>query len=87
MKNGKIEISAKQDVVVSATNVSVNAGSVSLGAGAALSAVLAEKLVAAFNMHLHPTPTGPSGPPVMPLLANGTPAPNDIASGSVKLKA
>ena len=87
MKDGKIEISAKQDVVVSATNVSVNAGSVSLGAGAALSAVLAEKLVAAFNMHLHPTPTGPSGPPVMPLLASGTPAPNDIASGSVKLKA
>lgn len=87
MKDNKIEISAKQDVVVSATNVSVNSGSVSLGAGAALSAVLAEKLVAAFNMHLHPTPTGPSGPPVMPLIASGTPAPNDIASGSVKLKA
>lgn len=87
MKDSKIEISAKQDVVVSATNVSVNSGSVSLGAGAALSAVLAEKLIAAFNMHLHPTPTGPSGPPVVPLIASGTPAPNDIASGSVKLKA
>lgn len=87
MKDNKIEISAKQDVVVSATNVSINSGSVSLGAGAALSAVLAEKLIAAFNMHLHPTPTGPSGPPVMPLIASGTPAPNDIASGSVKLKA
>lgn len=87
MKDSKIEISAKQDVVVSATNVSVNSGSVSLGAGAALSAVVAEKLIAAFNTHLHPTPTGPSGPPVLPLIASGTPAPNDIASGSVKLKA
>jgi len=86
MKGGKIEISAKQDVVLSATNVSINAGSISLGAGASFSSTIAEKMMMAFNQHIHPTPTGPSGPPLVPLIANGTPAPNDIASSSLKLK-
>jgi phage baseplate assembly protein V len=48
-------------------NVTVNSSMVTLGPGAIDSFVLVSKLIAAFNTHIHPSGSGPTGPPTVPL--------------------
>lgn len=80
LKKGAIEINADKSVTVSATNVTINGGAVSLGAGAAMSVPLWEPLMAWLNTHSHSSALGPVSPPIIP----ATPA---LASASVKVKA
>ncbi len=57
------------DAKVSATNVELEAKKIMLGGTDALAIVIAQKLVALFNAHTHPTtsPGAPSGPPMVPM--------------------
>jgi uncharacterized protein involved in type VI secretion and phage assembly len=66
--DGKVKISGTDAVQIVAQELSLAAGSVSLGASAQDPAVLGNGLMAMFNAHTHPTALGPSGPPVPPLL-------------------
>jgi hypothetical protein len=50
-----------------AQELSLAAGSVSLGGSAQDPAVLGNGLMALFNAHTHATAVGPSGPPIPPL--------------------
>jgi uncharacterized protein involved in type VI secretion and phage assembly len=79
--DGSVTVQASDSVTVKANTVSVQAGSVNLGVGASLSAVLGEALLTVFNAHIHslalPVPI-PTTPPVTP----ATPA---ILSRVVKL--
>ncbi|PPK67149.1 phage baseplate assembly protein V [Actinokineospora auranticolor] len=63
---GQVTINDDGSITLKATKVTVDAGTVEL-AGSAQKAVLGDLLKTAFDTHTHPTPTGPSGPPVIPL--------------------
>lgn len=77
-----VKVKTKAKVVVEgATEFSVEASSIKLGASSAsFSAVLGEKLAAWLKSHTHPTGVGPSGTPVPPLIDA------DILSQNVKVK-
>lgn len=79
IKDGVVEINSSAAVSVSATNVTINAGAISLGAGAVLSSVLGEPLLLWLNTHTHLSAVGVVSPPVIP-------APPTLLSQSVKLK-
>jgi hypothetical protein len=77
---GEAVLSLSKTVHIVAPTVNLKGGSVFLGDGASISAVLGEQLLAWLAAHTHPTGAGPSGPPV-PI-----PTPS-LLSKSVKLKA
>ncbi|HEY1403488.1 MAG TPA: phage baseplate assembly protein V [Pyrinomonadaceae bacterium] len=56
-------------IKLTATNITLSGTKISLGEGAAMSLILGETLLAAFNSHTHncTAPGTPSGPPVPPL--------------------
>ena len=82
-----IEHSGKSNsvVTVKAPTVNINAGTVNLGEGASVHAVIYEALQSWADAHIHPTPVGPSGPPVITFstLESG---PASIKANNIKLK-
>lgn len=85
VKDGAVEITAADQVTLSAPNVSVNAGNVALGNQALMSAVCGENLQAWLDAHTHVAPGGPTSPPVMPT-ATLKAGPMDILSTAVKIR-
>jgi uncharacterized protein involved in type VI secretion and phage assembly len=64
----QIDIMAGGDTVISSGGkVTINAGSVDIGAQAVESVIKGNTFQALFNAHTHVTPVGPSGPPLPPL--------------------
>lgn len=61
-----IEITASEDVILTAKNVNVNAGTVTLGKGADDHAAIYEKVADIFDNHVHLTVMGPSDKPFIP---------------------
>jgi len=55
-------------VTISATTVTLDASTISLGSTASHPIVLGDMFVTMFNTHVHPTAVGPSGPPTPPLV-------------------
>src|SRR6266540_1651762 len=79
--DGKVKITGTTSVQIVAKELSLAAGSISLGGSAAMSAILGEAFMTAFATHVHPTALGPSGPPTPPIpdLALPTlPSPPDL---------
>lgn len=64
--SGTLQVTAGSTVLVNAPSVQVDAGSVTLGRNASMSAVIGEKLADLFDKHTHGTGTGPSTPPLPP---------------------
>jgi uncharacterized protein YxjI len=86
VSDANIEINASAEVVLSCKAVSLNSGSVALGAQATMSSVVGENLIQWLSTHSHPTAVGVSGPPLLlPSLFTGTPL--DILSKYVKIRA
>lgn len=79
LRDGNAEVSSSGNVTVSGQNVTLNSGAISLGAAAAISAVMGEPLIAWLNTHVHGTAVGPSSPPIVP-------APPALLSTSVKVQ-
>lgn len=79
LRDGNAEVSSSGNVTVSGQNVTLNSGAISLGAAAAISAVMGEPLLAWLNTHVHGTAVGPSSPPIVP-------APPALLSTSVKVQ-
>ena len=73
VKDGVVQILASKTVTLSAQDIVLKSGSVSLGEGASQPAVLGNDLMQIFLAHTHATALGPSGPPipVPPLFAPG----------------
>lgn len=73
VKDGVVQILASKTVTLSAQDIVLKSGSVSLGEGASQPAVLGTDLMNIFLAHTHATALGPSGPPipVPPLFAPG----------------
>jgi uncharacterized protein involved in type VI secretion and phage assembly len=55
-------------VTITATTVTLDASTISLGSAAAHPVLLGDMFVTMFNTHVHPTAVGPSGPPTPPLV-------------------
>jgi uncharacterized protein involved in type VI secretion and phage assembly len=55
-------------VTISATSVTLDASTISLGSTASHAVLLGDLFVTMFNTHVHPTAVGPSGPPTPPLV-------------------
>jgi hypothetical protein len=90
-KDGKVTITTKKDVSVTAENVTVTskkadikADEITLGKESSFAAVLGENLCEWLDKHIHPTGTGPSGPPAVLTSATKGSA-KDIVSAKVKL--
>lgn len=70
MDGTSININSAKDVTLSATTVSVNAGSIFLGKNATFSSVIGELLLTYLSTHVHsittPAPGSPTTPPVIP---------------------
>lgn len=62
-QGNRIELGA-QGIVLKATQLLIDAPSLLLGGQGGEPALKGQSLVSAFLAHIHPTPTGPSGPPV-----------------------
>ena len=69
LKEGNISIQSTATVKLQAASVHIDAGKVSVGQGATLHPVVAEKLATFFNTHTHGTAMGPSTPPTVPMVA------------------
>lgn len=82
-----IEHSGKSSsaVTVTAPVVNINAGTVNLGEGASVHAVIYEALKSWADAHIHPTPVGPSGPPVI-TFATLESGPSSIKANNILLK-
>ncbi len=78
--DGKVKITGTTSVQIVAKELSLAAGSISLGGSAAMSAILGEAFMTAFATHVHPTALGPSGPPTPPI------PPTAVLSRSVKVQ-
>jgi hypothetical protein len=78
--DGKVKITGTTSVQVVAQELSLAAGSISLGGGAAASVILGDAFLAAFATHVHPTAMGPSGPPTPTFV------PKPFLSQSVKVQ-
>ena len=85
IKDGTIDITAGDQVTITGSAVSINAGNVTLGAQAQMSAVLGENLQAWLDAHTHMCPSGPTTPPVIPS-ASLTGSPASIVSKAVKVR-
>lgn len=85
LKDGVVDIMSGDQVTVSAPNVSVNAGNVTLGNQALMSAVCGENLQAWLDSHTHIWGGGPTSPPVIPT-ASLKAGPLDILSTAVKIR-
>jgi len=86
--DGKIQVTADSDVILSCPKATLDAGTSNIGNNAFFSAVLAETLKAVFDAHIHATAVGPSGPPLPPntiALADATPL-TAVTASFVKLK-
>jgi hypothetical protein len=79
--SGKVKITGTDAVQVVARELSLAAGSISVGGSAQDPAVLGNGLLTMFNSHTHATAMGPSGPPIPPF----TPGP-PVFSLSVKVQ-
>lgn len=64
---GSVTVTAEGDITLKAPKVTIESSNIDIGGGSSEPLVLGNTLLQAFNSHTHPTPTGPSGPPV-PLL-------------------
>jgi hypothetical protein len=72
---GEVQIQSSNNVTVVGNVFSATVGTLFLGQNAAIPAVLGLMLMAWLDTHIHPTGTGPSGPPVIPTASLiGTPA-------------
>jgi hypothetical protein len=60
-------ISGSDAVINAGGNITLKSGTVDIGPNAQEPVVLGNRLLALFNAHVHPTPVGPSGPPVSPM--------------------
>jgi uncharacterized protein involved in type VI secretion and phage assembly len=78
---GVVAINAKDKIQLTAKDVILDSGTVSLGKGAALSAVVGEELLASLLTHTH---GGPGSPPVFAPLLGPAPAGKGLSS-SVKV--
>jgi hypothetical protein len=76
---GDFSVIASKNINLSAPNINLKGAGIFLSDGAVLSGVNWEPLLAWLSTHIHPTGTGPSGPPAVP------PTPT-IKSQSVKMK-
>ncbi len=65
--DGKVKITGTSSVQVVAQELSLAAGSISLGGSAQDPAVLGNGLMALYNAHTHATAVGPTSPPIPPL--------------------
>jgi hypothetical protein len=66
-----INVTSAAKTTLKCSNLIVNhASTVELGAGATDHVVLGEKLKQYFDTHIHPTPAGPTGPPIIPMPAS-----------------
>lgn len=76
--NGNIEIdlTSPQINITCATECKIDAPSIKIGnTGATLNKLITDSLIDAYNNHVHPTPSGTSSPPTVPLTsANATTA-------------
>ena len=69
--SSKVNVTSAGETTLKCSKLVVNhASSVELGAGAIDHVVLGEKLKQYFDTHIHPTPGGPSGPPIVPMPAS-----------------
>lgn len=85
IKDGTIDVTAADQVTITGKAVSINAGNVTLGAQAQMSAVLGENLQTWLDAHTHMCPSGPSAPPLIPS-ASLTGSPASILSKAVKVR-
>jgi len=82
------QLQSNLNILLNSPKLDVQCGSIALGALAAFSATLAEPLALLFDLHIHATPTGPSGPPLPPntaALINANPA-TAFSSAFIKMK-
>jgi uncharacterized protein involved in type VI secretion and phage assembly len=61
---GSVTVTAEGDITLKAPKVTIESSNIDIGGGSSEPLVLGNALVQAFNSHTHPTPAGPSGPPV-----------------------
>lgn len=86
VSDANIEINASKEVVLSCKAVSLNSGSVSLGAQATMSAVVWENLQIWLDSHIHASPVGPTSPAIIPTTTFKM-TPLDPGSKYVKIRA
>lgn len=67
LKGKKAKVVAEEGLQVSAKSITVDGGSIALGANATDPVILGNLFMALYNAHTHPTAMGPSGPPLPPL--------------------
>lgn len=77
LKGSDCIITVTGTFTVNAASVKLNSPTTQLDSAGTFSALNGEPVVSQFNAHVHPTAVGPSGPPVVPLVA--------VTSLSVKL--
>jgi hypothetical protein len=67
LKDGVIQILGQDAITIMGATVDVKAGAINLQDGADAPVVRGTELKAWLETHTHPTGTGPSGPPMVPL--------------------
>ncbi|MFI1018332.1 phage baseplate assembly protein V [Streptomyces sp. NPDC020965] len=68
-EGGSVTVTAQGEITLKAPKVTVDAPDIDLGGGATEPLVLGNALLAAYNLHTHPSAAGPTGPPTPPLTA------------------
>jgi len=82
LKGGKARVVAADGLQVTAKSITLDGGSISLGANATEPVILGNAFALAWGMHTHPTALGPSGPPIPSLAALAA----TVMSKKVKVK-
>lgn len=76
---GSVTVTAEGDITLKAPKVTIESSKIDIGGGSTEPLVLGNALLQAFNSHTHPTPSGPSSPPV-PLLTRSVLAKKAVTS-------